>query len=529
VAAFPLSVFPAALVLQVGQGHQFTASVSGATSASVVWTSSGGSIATDGRFVAGAIAGLYAVTASMSDGSASTAVPVLISSAEPVTLRPGDDVAAAVANAVEGTAFLLKAGVYRMQSIVPKNRDGFLGESGAVLSGARLLTNFSREGSYWVAENQTQEGPTVGLDANSPARCSSGFPRCLRPEDLFFDDKPLHHVGQLSEVSSGKWFFDYDADKIYFADDPTGRRVEASVTTQAFAGGYGIDSVIIRGLVVEKYANPGQTGAVSGLNVSNWIIEGNDIRLNHGRGVTVVGGSNHRVIANKMHDNGQIGIGTWDTIALTVEGNELAYNNYAGYDPTWEAGGSKFSWSRNLVVRNNRAHHNRGNGLWTDIDNLNALYENNVVYENEGCGIFHEISYDAVIRYNVTERNGQHGILVDASPNVEVYANTVRYNRMPEQVMGRQATPVTQSGKYGLLVLQNLFVHDNTIVGGGSGVWPTNQASGDTSFYTSRNNRFVHNTYDLRGSPVTPFYWMLGGRTDTAWKAYGQDTTGVFI
>jgi nitrous oxidase accessory protein NosD len=463
----------------------------------------------------------------MSDGSASVAIPVVIAQATPVTLQPGNDIAAAVNSFPAGTAFLLKSGMYRMQSIVPKAGDSFLGEPGTVLSGARVLTSFTREGAYWVAGGQAQEGPTVGL-SNSPAQCSTGFPRCMRPEDLFFDDKPLLHVASLSNVSPGRWFFDYAADKIYFADDPTGRKVETSVTTQAFRATYGMNGVIIRGLTVEKYANPGQTGAVSGVDVARWTIEGNDIRLNHGTGVALTGGPNHRIASNNIHDNGQMGINGYNTDGLMIEANEIAYNNYAGYNSSWEAGGAKLTWSRTLTVRNNNAHHNRGNGLWTDTDNVNVLYDNNVASDNEGQGIFHEIGYDAVIRNNITERNTQHGILVDASPNVEVYGNTVRSNARLEQIMGRQATPVTQVGRYGALVLQNLYVHDNTIAGGGSGVSPMNQASGDTSFYTSRNNRFVHNTYDLRGVAAAPFFWSLASQTETAWKAYGQDATGIF-
>ena len=67
----------------------------------------------------------------------------------------------------------------------------------------------------------------------------------------------------------------------------------------------------------------------------------------------------------------------------------------------WEAGGTKFARTRDLVVRRNFVHHNRGPGLWTDIDNVRTLYEANRVEDNGEAGILHEISYAAVIRNNV--------------------------------------------------------------------------------------------------------------------------------
>src|SRR5262249_3898813 len=165
------------------------------------------------------------------------------------------------------------------------------------------------------------------------------------------------------------------------------------------------------------------------------------------------------------HRNGQMGIGTYDTDGLIVSNNDLSGNNTAGFDWMWEAGGTKFSWSRSLIVRHNYSHHNHGNGLWTDTDNINVLYENNIVSDNEGDGIYHEISYDAVIRNNLVERNREHGIMADSSPNVQMYGNTVRDNKQPQQILGRQARSVTSAGRYGPFLLQNFYVHDNRVAG----------------------------------------------------------------
>jgi parallel beta-helix repeat protein len=406
-----------------------------------------------------------------------------------------------------------------MQVISPKNGDTFTGEPGAILSGARVLTAFTRSGDYWVAAGQVQEGGRHG------AFCQDGYPRCNYPEQLFLDDELLVHVGTLGEVAPGKWFFDYPADRIYFADDPTGRRVETSVAVRAFEAT--ANNVTVSGLIVERYANQAQSGAIHSDGTTGWVISGNEVRWNHGVGVRV--GTGAQLLRNNIHHNGQIGVGGGGTNAL-VEGNEIAWNNTNHFDWAWEAGGGKWAGTTKLTVRGNFAHHNGGPGLWTDIDNLDTLYENNTVEDNAWVGIFHEISYAAVIRNNVVRRNGfAHpewiwgaGILVAASPNVEVYGNTLEAN-----ADGIGAVQQSRgSGKYGPYQVSNLWVHDNTIdmTVGFTGLV---QDIGDRSYFTSRNNRFERNRYRL-GSGKAYFVWLDEERPESEWKSYAQDVQGTF-
>jgi parallel beta-helix repeat protein len=294
-------------------------------------------------------------------------------------------------------------------------------------------------------------------------------------------------------------------------------------------------NVQIRNLVIKRYvpalqAAPVMAGAGSKSNATRgWVIADNEITRNGGGGIRI--GTKTQVLRNNVHHNWQIGIsGVGDS--TLVEGNEIAYNNYLkGVSYGWEAGGTKFVKTRGLVVRNNYVHHNWGPGLWTDIDNINTLIEGNRVIANANQGIFHEISYAAVIRNNTAQGNGFDrccwlmgaGILVAASPNVEIYGNTVsgNFNGIGAIQQNRG------SGAYGPHLVQNLHVHDNTVnvaAGGRSGVA---RDYGDNSIFTSWNNRFVHNTYSL-GTNAKPFEWMNGQRSESQWRAYGQDLTGIF-
>jgi len=219
-----------------------------------------------------------------------------------IEIFPGDDINLIVDNNPEGTAFIIKAGIHRMHEIFPKDGNTFLGEIGAILNGSRELTEFQQEGGLYYASNQTQGDWYGGSDI-----CQEGWERCNHPEDLYFDDVPLRHVTTLDDVAPGKWFFDYDADRIYFADDPIGHTVETSVTYFAFPGGYG-DNVTIQNLVIEKFASPVMMGAVGSTGGTGWLVEGNEVRLNHGVGVFVR--SESIVRNNYIHHNGQMGVGT---------------------------------------------------------------------------------------------------------------------------------------------------------------------------------------------------------------------------
>jgi parallel beta-helix repeat protein len=443
-----------------------------------------------------------------------------------IAVQPGDNLQAAINAHPHGTTFCIKAGLHRMQNyVVPKSNDRFVGEPGAVLNGSKLLSSFSRAGSYWVASGQTQQNPVVGGECRP-----SSYAGCKYADDVYFDNSPLWRVTTLAELGPGEFYFDYAGDQIYLADDPAGHKVEAAVATRAFKGwGSGANGVVIRGLVVEKFATEAGMGAIE---AGGWTIEDNEVRLSHGAGIR--GG---KVVRNNhLHHNGMLGLWTEGTDIL-VEGNELAHNNYAGYCSCWAAGGMRIQKSARVTVVNNYAHDNKGFGLWTDWDNIHVVYENNLVEDNTDAGIFHEASFDAVIRNNTVLRNGftelgwiaGAGILLNSSGNVEIYGNTVDRNH--------HGISITQtdrgSGPYGPRVAHDVYVHDNTItmLAGATGLA---QGMNDTSYYTSRNNRFQNNTYYL-GCNRTYFVWQnpAGGSgyadlTKEQWVAAGNDTTGRF-
>jgi hypothetical protein len=362
----------------------------------------------------------------------------------------GADIQQVVDAEPPGSTFLISAGTHRLQEVVPRDGDVFIGEDGAVLNGARDISHgvvdWTSEGDHWFVGDQAQEGEVRGHVVDG------GRDRDRHPEDLFVDDVRYAHVADRSALGPGRFHFDYDADRIYLAEDPRELgHIETSVATAAFSG-EGVTDVVLDNLVVERYASPAQRGAVGGVSTRGWTLRRMTVRDNHGGGVRT--GPGMTIEGSAITGNGQIGIvgGGVDpqdgyAAPLTIRDNEIAGNLVLDYDPTWEGGGTKFvEADAGILVEGNWVHDNLGHGLWFDLGVYSADVRANLVESNELIGIFYEISHGphpelggaaTVIHANEVRDNGHgaddirrgSGIYISNSEAVEVRDNHLAGNR----------------------------------------------------------------------------------------------------
>lgn len=454
-----------------------------------------------------------------------------------ITFNQADNLPGIVNASGPDTNFCFTPGTYRMTSyITPKNGDVFLGLSqGAILNGSQVIASWTQSGNYWVASNQPQLIPQT-----SDSCLISTSTSCQFPDALFLDNKPLNRVMSLSDVVPGTFFRDYANKQIYIADNPAGHTMEVIVCTHPIlATGTGVENVTIQGLTIEKFAGDVQ-GAVQG--GPTWTIQGNEIRLNHGNGIE--GGG--KILGNYSHDNGDYGVaGGYGTTGMDVENNELANNNWANFQ---NGGGADFVFVTNLTVRNNFSHDNYGPGFHTDGDSSNVLYEYNHTKNNTNGGILHEISWDAIIRYNLLEDEtsvypqysasslwDSFAIGIANSSNVQIYGNTI------SQCTNGISGALADRGNSNLgphtgqpYLLQNLDIHNNTstaISNVAAGI--VRVSSFDNSVYTSWNNHFEDDDYSVADPNGLYFTWMdSSGKnayltyTWSEWQSFGNDASG---
>ncbi len=436
-------------------------------------------------------------------------------------LSPAMDVERVIASAPAGTAFIFEPGTYRNVSIEPKNSMSFVGQPGATLNGSTVLEGFTQQGSVWILAGINAEGRVQG-------NCKEVALMCSRPEDVYINSVLSQQIEDANDVGPGTFQLNYDTGVLTVGDDPAGQIVELATTEFAFFGT--ASDVTIDGFIIEKYANPAQSGAIqakSGNTLAlRWRIANNDVRFNHGVGIKL--GAQNVAEQNRVYANGQLGIGTgpggFDNI---IRDNEVYGNTTIGFLPGFETGGMKLTTQTRLLVERNYVYDNAGPGIWTDIDNIDVTIAENVVENNLGPGIFHEISYRAVIKDNTVTGNGfgwtqwlyGAGILIAHSPDVEVTGNVVRDNRLG--IIGIQQDRGT--GAYGERELRNLYVHDNIIVAseGSSGI---GQDIGSEAVFSEWNNRFESNTYYVNANEY--FRWLGKVLDFNTWNSFGNDLEG---
>lgn len=415
-------------------------------------------------------------------------------------LHPGDDIQRAIDAHPPGAVFRLLPGIFRGQSIVPKDGQQFIGEDGTILDGSIPLPAWRRDGQYWIADALPRplpdDRPELGLAG-------------LR-EDLFVDQKLYKRVANQAELGPGRWF---SAErKAYLTDDPRGKLVEMSATARAIGGS--ATGVLLKNLVIRKYATSAQHGAIAGGATRNWTLVDVVALWNHGLGLAV--GDGMRVEGGAYSFNGQLGIGDGaGGHGIRVEGVDVAHNNFAGFDHAWEAGGIKLFDMTDVVIRRSRIHDNQGPGIWFDTDNRAVLIDGNCVVGNDGDGIQYEISYDAVIRENLVGWNARNdktswlwgaGILLQNSAHVEVRGNIVIVER------GNGIALIQQnrgSGAYGTHATIGNRVRGNIVLhlapGGRNGAVADFGSIG----FGPGGNIFDGNIYVVTTSK-TPF-WTVGG------------------
>jgi parallel beta-helix repeat protein len=375
-----------------------------------------------------------------------------------VILHPGDNIPAIVRSKPEGTTFVFPPGTYRLsQPIHPKNNDQFVGQTKcdppasscpAIISGATEIGSLARsENGKYAVMKQRQQNPRG--DAKND--CERAWQACMYPEDLYFDNVPLHHLDSptLPNLGPGEWWFDYANHVIYFYDDPSGHRVETSVLNNGFGGP--ANSVTIKYLTVEKFADMypvGSIGETQGVNAltqqTDWTIEHCEVRLNHGFGVRV--NYRMRILNNYIHDNGETGVGggigveknpaTQSTFSgVLIQGNAITHNDYAHFDPVFGSGGVKIGTTSGVTIRGNTIENNEGSGIHFDEDSGSELVDGNTLINNsDGDGLVQEIGAGlSTFRNNKLIHNGaqlnedNHGfqLAVRVSSGVESYCNVL--------------------------------------------------------------------------------------------------------
>jgi parallel beta-helix repeat protein len=400
--------------------------------------------------------------------------------------------------------------VYRETVVVGKPLT-LVADPGAEIRGSEIWTGWEKRGDHWV------KGVVPPFFAGDGVKCTPGTERCLWPEQVFLDGKPLMQVD--SNPQSGQFSVDSERN-VVLADDPDGHVVEVSVRRQWVAAR--ADNVTIRGFTMRHAANARGLGAITnrhdgGLNYhSGWTIEDNVLSDAHAA-VVALKGEDNKLLGNDISRGGQLGIHGGGQHIL-VQNNRIHDNNTEDFHRGWEAGGAKFAVGVNdLRVDDNEIFSNRGGGFWCDVDCTEVIYSNNRAHHNWGAGLHLEGSSGAKIFGNVVWENGWRyhtdsrvwaaGIKVSCSRNVEIYDNVLAWNASGITVLHYEREDPSWN------VVEDIYVHNNSILSedGPSLYWVQADGwEGGMMARRSANNRGERNRYWYLSSqyPDSRFRWV---------------------
>jgi parallel beta-helix repeat protein len=195
------------------------------------------------------------------------------------------------------------------------------------------------------------------------------------------------------------------------------------------------ENVTVKHLTIQNFGRGNDNnneGVVNHDAGTNWTIEYNTIIDNDGAGVFL--GSDNNIRYNCMKDNGQYGFSMFkepiegDSAIknIVIDHNEIAGNNTDDWENQIDgcgcSGAGKFWDVNGATITNNWVHDNLSTGLWADTNNIDFLIEGNYIENNDGEGIWYEISYNATIRNNTLRHNAWvSGQANTGSPAAAIY------------------------------------------------------------------------------------------------------------
>lgn len=409
--------------------------------------------------------------------------------------------------------------IYRETVVIDKPLT-LRGQPGAEIRGSDVWRGWTPQGRQWVSSLSVPEFPAHG-------DCRQGTQRCLWPEQVFMNGQPLTEVAPGTTPRTGEFALD-SGRHVVIADDPAGKTVEVTMRRYWIVPETG--GIVIEDLRMRHAANDAQEGAITDEGHEVWI-RNCVLSDTHGAIVSLTGSGG--VQDSDLFRGGQLGVHKGGSV---VSGNLIHDNNTEDFDPSWEAGGLK-SVTSGMLIEGNDVYGNGGPGIWLDIGASDTTIVNNRVHDNQGAGIYYEISSRGLISGNVVWQNGTAqppswtsgvGILLNSSGNTEVTDNIVAWNDKGIVFAGQGRTDRPPDAS------QGNFIHNNVVIEGNSSdalalAWRQDWAG--PLFNAAGDNRGANNSYWFptpEGSAVR-FWWNRGFKHLSRFNATPGEQGGTYL
>ncbi len=294
-----------------------------------------------------------------------------------------------------------------------------------VLDGARVVTGFvaDSDGRYsapWFTDFQrTVYDPSV--PHVFPDRPEAGW-----PEQFFLDGVQLDEVTSRGAVGPGTFYHDRSGDRVVIGDDPAGRLVEGSDLSWGLYFNHA-DGASANGLSVNRYATEERHMAAVRAYADDLSLTDVEVRDNARMGLSIIG-DRVDVFRSLAIDNGYMGMHGHRAADVSIRNSQLVGNNREVFDPWHASAGMKITESQGIMFSGNTVSENHGPGFWTDLDVTDTVIKNNYFRDNFRSGVEIELSSGVIVVDNVSTGNGEQGVWVLESSQVDVWHNYLAGN-----------------------------------------------------------------------------------------------------
>ncbi len=340
----------------------------------------------------------------------------------------------ALAEAADGCVVVLRGGEYRQlnkEKITNSITLQPFGDENAWIKGSTVLSTWTQTtngagGTVWRYDNWTTEFPESDIDVRN---LDSLFLMSDNRDMLFVNDISLKQVASLAEVTAGKFFVNYATDKIFIGTSPVNKKVESTRYETPFLDKnpstgsqfFHADHITIKGIGFSHFADGVELNSLRGLQLLD-----NTFAWNGVTGIEILAPTSV-IRGNTMAYNGQQGLGGHNLKNSLVEYNHAYENNIENFKNTWSAAGMKIIRTPYVKVRHNTIERtrNKATGLWFDISCYDFEAVNNTIKDNEGFGVFAELSNEPIIAGNLFVNNRNFAITISDTDSSEVWNNTI--------------------------------------------------------------------------------------------------------
>jgi mannuronan 5-epimerase len=165
------------------------------------------------------------------------------------------------------------------------------------------------------------------------------------------------------------------------------------------------------------------------------------------------------IIRNNTIHHLWYGLYSRDLSNVIIEGNDIYANVKYGLDP--------HTGSHDLIIRNNRVHNNEGLGIVCSLDCKNIIIEGNEIFGNKIGGVMLSRNVVDSVVANNTVYDEVKGIIISESHNDKIYNNVVSNSDVGIEVKGNSSmnhiynNSVLNPSKYGIQIITG--AEQNTI------------------------------------------------------------------